>query len=140
MENKNYNELKELKTFEDRLNYLKLSSEVGDETFGHNRYINQQFYKSDEWLKVRDKVILRDNGCDLGIDGLEILGPIYVHHIRPITLNDLLNKESWITDPNYLISTSFNTHNSIHYGKNTLVTNQCDRKPNDTCLWKREVI
>ena len=134
---KTYSELITLPTFEERFNYLKLSGNVGKETFGFDRYLNQKFYKSPEWLSVRDYVIVRDNGCDLGIAGREIYGRILVHHINPITKEDILSNSKFLFDPEYLISTMDSTHNAIHYGDdNLLLTDPIERRRNDTCPWR----
>ena len=135
---RSYSELIKLKTFEERFNYLKLEGEVGVDTFGNDRILNQLLYKSDRWLKVRDKVIIRDNGCDLGIEGREIYGRILVHHMMPITVEDILNEEDWIFDPEYLISTMHMTHNAIHYSDdNILMKDPVVRSMNDTCPWRK---
>ena len=133
-----YSELITLPTYKERFNYLKLDSLVGKETFGYDRYINQQLYqRNPRWKKARDKVIIRDNGCDLGVEGFEIFGKIIVHHMNPITIDDILNDRDWIYDPEYLICTVQNTHNAIHYGdENLLVTGPIVRTKNDTCPWK----
>lgn len=133
-----YSELITLPTFKERFNYLKLDSLVGKETFGYDRYINQQLYqRNPRWKKARDIVIIRDNGCDLGVEGYEIFGKIIVHHMNPITLDDILNDRDWIYDPEYLICTIHNTHNAIHYGdEKLLMTGPIVRTKNDTCLWK----
>ena len=134
---KTYSELITLPPFKERFNYLKLSGNVGKETFGFDRYLNQKFYKSPEWLSVRDYVIVRDNGCDLGIAGREIYGRILVHHINPITKEDILSNSKFLFDPEYLISTMDNTHNAIHYGDdNLLLTDPIERRRNDTCPWR----
>lgn len=133
-----YSELITLPTFEDRFEYLRLGGKVGSETFGFDRYLNQIFYKSDKWLSVRDKVIIRDNGCDLGIEGREIYGRILVHHMNPITMDDIVNHSSWILDPEYLITTVKNTHDAIHYSdENLLIKDPIERKKNDMCPWRR---
>lgn len=133
---KTYSDLRDLTTFEERFAYLKLDGYVGRATFGFDRWINQQFYTSYEWRNVRDHVIFRDNGCDLGVPGYEIGVNILVHHINPMSPNDIIHKESWIFDPEFLITTTKNTHNALHYGVDnpyprTVVT----RSPNDTKLW-----
>jgi len=134
---KTYQELISFETFEDRFNYLKLSGLVGDETFGCNRWVNQIFYKSPEWLSFRDRVIRRDNGCDLGVEGREIFGPIIIHHINPITLEDIVERDPKVFDMNNAISTMLSTHNAIHYGDvNNLVLDPVERKANDTCPWR----
>lgn len=133
-----YSELITLPTFEERFKYLKLNGKVGEETFGFDRYLNQIFYKSYTWLKVRDSVIIRDCGCDLGISGREIYGKILVHHMNPIEDKDLINKNDIILDPEYLICTTKNTHDAIHYGDTDLLfTDPIIRSKNDTCPWKR---
>lgn len=133
-----YSELITLPTFEERFKYLKLNGKVGEETFGFDRYLNQIFYKSYAWLKVRDSVIIRDCGCDLGISGREIYGKILVHHMNPIEDKDLINKNDIILDQEYLICTTKNTHDAIHYGDTDLLfTDPIIRSKNDTCPWKR---
>ena len=132
-----YKELILLKTFEERFRYLKIGGKVGGETFGWDRFFNQAFYKSKEWLHARQEVILRDNGCDLGIDDREIMGKIIVHHMNPLTLEQIEDGGKDLFDPNYLITVSHETHNAIHYGDEHLLipTNFVERKPNDTCPW-----
>ena len=133
-----YSELSQLVTFEERYRYLRLGGRVGKETFGFDRWINQMFYKDPEWLKVRDIVIMRDNGCDLGIKGREIYSRIIVHHMNPITKADILDRSKFLLDPEYLICTVKNTHDAIHYGdENLLITLPMERSPNDTCPWRR---
>ena len=134
-----YSELITLPTYIERFNYLKLGGKVGVDTFGFDRYLNQQFYHKDpRWRSTRDKVIIRDNGCDLGMEGYEIQGKIIVHHMNPITMDDIINKRDWIYDPEFLICTVHNTHNAIHYGDdNLLFKGPVVRTPNDTCPWKR---
>ena len=133
-----YSELSQLATFEERYRYLRLGGRVGKETFGFDRWINQMFYKDPEWLKVRDIVIMRDNGCDLGIEGREIYSRIIVHHMNPITKADILDRSKFLLDPEYLICTIKNTHDAIHYGdENLLITLPMERSPNDTCPWRR---
>lgn len=138
MKIRTYEELSKLKTFEERYEYLKLDGVVGEETFGFDRYLNQQFYKYDpDWKKVRDEVIFRDNGCDLGIEGREINGPIMVHHMNPITKDDILNRSEYLLNPNYLITTIKSTHDAIHYGSSDLLMKDpVVRSKNDTCLWR----
>ena len=134
---KTYRELIQHETFEDRFEYLRLSGMVCKETFGFNRYLNQQFYSSKEWRDVRDFVIIRDRGCDLAHPDFEIQGRLYIHHINPIDKQDILERSPLALDPENLILVSFDTHNAIHYGDKTLLqTNYIDRKPNDTCPWK----
>lgn len=133
-----YSELSKLRTFKERYEYLKLSSVVGEDTFGYDRYLNQQFYKSKAWKRVRDQVIIRDNGCDLGIDDRYINSRIYVHHMNPITKNDIINLTEYLLNPEYLICVSKNTHDAIHYGSEELLytNHMVERKPNDTCPWR----
>jgi hypothetical protein len=134
-----YSELCSLPTYEERFQYLRLDGQVGADTFGYDRHLNQMVYQRDpRWKKARDTVIIRDNGCDLGIEGYEIRGKVIVHHMNPITIDDILNDRDWIFDPEYLICTVHNTHNAIHYGDERLLTlAPTERKPNDTCPWKR---
>lgn len=133
-----YSELMRLPTFEERFRYLKLDGLVGKDTFGFDRYLNQEFYRSKEWKEVRDFVIVRDNGCDLGMDGYEIVGRIYIHHMNPITVNDIVHSSDFLLNPDYLICVSHNTHNAVHYGdEDLLVTAPVERRKNDTCPWKR---
>lgn len=132
-----YSELIRLSTFEERFNYLRLIGEVGKDTFGFDRYLNQLFYKSKEWEKIRNDIILRDNGWDLGIRDLEIPGRIYIHHINPLTKEDILNKTEYLLNPEYLICTSFDTHQAIHYGNtDRLPRGPIIRTKNDTCPWR----
>ena len=133
-----YSELIKLPTFEERFQYLKLNGDVGVETFGFDRYLNQAFYSSDEWKSIRNQVIIRDNGCDLGIEGREIYKRIIIHHMNPITKEDLLYRTEYLLDPEYMICTMKNTHDAIHYGdENLLFKEPVERKPNDTCPWRR---
>ena len=135
---KRYSELILLHTFEERYKYLQLNGVIGDETFGFDRYINQMFYRSQEWKQVRDYVIIRDNGCDLGIEGHEIRGKILIHHMNPIGIKDIQQVNKFLLDPEYLITTMLSTHNAIHYGdESLLVTDPIERSKNDTCPWKR---
>lgn len=132
-----YSELIRLPTFEERFRYLKLDGLVGKDTFGFDRYLNQEFYRSKEWKEVRDFVIVRDNGCDLGMDGYEIVGRIYIHHMNPITVNDIVHSSDFLLNPDYLICVSHNTHNAVHYGdEDLLVTAPVERRKNDTCPWR----
>lgn len=134
---RSYSELSSLKTFDERFRYLMLSGSVGIDTFGFDRYINQRFYRSEEWKHVRNKVIARDNGCDLGVEGYDINGRVYVHHMNPISLEDINDNASCILDPEYLICVSFATHNAIHYGDDKYITlAPVERQPNDMCPWK----
>lgn len=138
MEIKTYTELSKLSTFEERFEYLQLTDgRVGEDTFGFDRYLNQQFYKTAEWRRLRDQLILRDDGCDLGVDGYQIYGRIIIHHMNPITKDDILRQSDYLTNPDYLICTTHNTHNAIHYGdESLLVTGPVERTKNDTCPWK----
>lgn len=132
-----YSELSRLRTFKERYEYLRLDGKVGEETFGFDRYLNQIFYKSDEWKSVRDFVIIRDNGCDLGIEGYEIHGKILIHHMNPISLEDITLRREILLDPEYLITTVLSTHNAIHYGNESLLISALiERTQNDTCPWK----
>lgn len=132
-----YSELIELSSFEDRYNYLKLDGQVGEDTFGFDRYLNQAFYKSKEWKRLRDEIILRDNGCDLGVEGHEIYGRVIIHHINPISVHDIQDATEYLLNPEYLISTTHVTHNAIHYGdEKLLITGPIIRSKNDTCPWK----
>ena len=133
-----YSELIKLKTFKDRFEYLKMDGIVGEETFGFDRYMNQIFYKSREWTSVRRAVIIRDNGCDLGVEGYEIHGKILIHHMNPINLSDIVHKTDELLNPDYLITTVLSTHNAIHYGDASLLPAlPIERRANDTCPWKR---
>lgn len=133
-----YSELMKLPTFEERYEYLKLGGKVGEETFGFDRYLNQVFYKSKEWLAIRDYVITRDNGCDLASLDREIRGnKIIIHHMNPITKEDIINRSEFILDPEYLICTIKSTHDAIHYGDNNLLCKgPVERSKNDTCPWR----
>jgi len=136
MMTKTYRELKRLKTFEGRFNYLKLQGMVGEATFGWDRYLNQQLYHSTEWRTLRDEIIIRDDGCDLGIPGYEIHGIVVVHHMNPLTLEDIENGSFRVFDPDQLICVSHNTHMAIHYGDSSLLPRQLiERRPGDTTLW-----
>ena len=133
-----YSELITLPTFEERFRYLQLGGKVGEDTFGHDRYLNQMFYTSDEWRRIRRDVIVRDNGCDLGIQNREIHGLIIIHHMNPITIEDIINRSEFLLNPEYLISTVKNTHDAIHFSdERILITDPIERRPNDTCPWKR---
>lgn len=134
---KTYSELIKFPTFEERFKYLELDGQVGIETFGFDRYLNQKFYKLPEWQQVRNDVIVRDRGCDLGIEDREIFGRIIIHHINPISVNDIKNKERWILDPEFLISTCKRTHDAIHYSdESILFAEPIERSPNDTIPWR----
>lgn len=133
-----YSELITLPTFEERYRYLRLGGKVGEETFGFDRYINQTFYRSQEWRSIRDYVITRDNGCDLGIEDREIAGRILIHHMNPISVEDILHRSEYLLDPEYLISTIKNTHDAIHYGdESLLIVAPIERTRNDTCPWRQ---
>ncbi len=132
-----YSNLKKIRSFEDRYRYLRLGGIVGKKTFGADRYLNQILYTSDIWLAVRDKVIIRDLGCDLGVEGYDIYGRIYVHHMNPITIEDIELERDEIFDPEFLICSSFNTHSAIHYGDESLLPQlPIIRKKYDTCPWR----
>lgn len=135
---KTYSELITLPTFEERFQYLRLNGAVGESTFGFDRYLNQIFYRSQKWKDIRDFVIIRDNGCDLGVEGYEIYGRILIHHMNPITVKDIEHESEFLLDPEYLITTVHNTHNAIHYGdENLLITAPIERTKNDTCPWRK---
>ena len=132
-----YSELIKFTDFIDIYNYLRLDGTVGKETFGFERFLNQKFYNSKEWLAVKREVIIRDNGCDLGLDGYEIHGKILVHHMNPIEQSDILRRTDILLNPEYLISTTLETHNAIHYGnENILPVLILERAKNDTCPWR----
>lgn len=136
---KSYSELVSFSSFEERFEYLRLSGAVGDDTFGGRRWLNQHFYRSREWKNFRNDIIARDCGCDLAIMDRPILGRAYVHHINPITPEDLVNRSRKVLDPENAILVSFDTHNAIHYGSlNSIVRDLVERAPNDTCPWKEE--
>lgn len=134
---KTYSELIQFKTFEERFNYLKIDGIIGQETFGFDRYLNQIFYTSPEWRKLRNKIIIRDNGCDLAVPGLEIIGKIFIHHINPISKDDIISRSDYLMNPEYLICSSKSTHDAIHYGDtNLLPKGPITRTKNDTCPWR----
>lgn len=130
-----YSELRRLDTLRDRFEYLKLSGRVGDATFGFDRYINQKFYRSKEWRDIRSHVIARDLGCDLGIPDHEIHSGLYIHHMNPMTVDDIVHGDDSILDPEFLITTKLNTHNAIHYGDARQLPELVERRPGDTKLW-----
>ena len=133
---KTYSELKRFNTFEDRFAYLKLGGSVGHSTFGFDRHVNQTFYKSRLWKDARNQVIIRDNGCDLGIIGREIHVDLLIHHMNPMTIDDILHAEEWIIDPEFLITTTQETHNAIHYSTDLQVPKVVTaRQAGDTKLW-----
>lgn len=133
-----YSELSRMASFKERFEYLRLDGAVGTETFGFDRYVNQQFYRSQEWKRIRNEIIVRDNGCDLGIEGFEIHGRIYIHHMNPIMLKDIVHQTDFLLNPEYLICTTHQTHNAIHYGDESLLSTlePVERTPHDTCPWK----
>lgn len=132
-----YSELITLPTFSQRFKYLQLNGKVGKDTFGFDRYLNQKFYQSKEWKQIRDYVIVRDNGCDLGINGYEIYGRIYIHHMNPICAKDIQMVSDYLLNPDYLITVTHQTHNAIHYGDEELFMKEpIERSKNDTCPWK----
>lgn len=134
---KSYSELMSFSTFEERYEYLRIGSKVGEATFGYDRYLNQILYRSPEWRRFRDQIIIRDNGCDLGCPDRELRERIIVHHINPITVEDVINRNPMVFDPENVICVSHNTHEAIHYGdEDLLVKNPIERKPNDTCPWR----
>lgn len=137
--NRTYSELITLPTFEERFKYLQLNGAVGRDTFGFDRYLNQYIYqRSQRWKSVRDKIIVRDNGCDLGVEGYSIYGRIIIHHMNPISVEDILSDRDWVFDPEFLICVSHRTHNAIHYGDETLLPQApIERTKNDTCPWLR---
>lgn len=133
-----YSKLIKIPTFEERYEYLRLGGKVGEETFGFDRYLNQMFYRSKEWRSIRDYVITRDNGCDLAMEGHEVYSRILIHHMNPITADDILQRSEYLLNPEYLISTIKRTHDAIHYGdRSLLIVAPIERTKNDTCPWKR---
>lgn len=135
---KTYSELISLPTFKERFEYLKIGGSIGEETFGYDRYLNQILYRSDEWRKFRSDIIIRDDGKDLACEDYEVGTRAIVHHINPITVEDVLNRDPKIFDPENVITTSLNTHNAIHYGdESLLILEPIERSMNDTCPWKR---
>lgn len=133
-----YSELITLPTFEERYNYLKLGGKVGEETFGFDRFLYQDFLRSKEWKDIRDYVIVRDHGCDLAVEDREIFGKILIHHMNPIAVKDVLRRSEYLLNPEYMITTVKRTHDAIHYGdEDLLITMPVERYKNDTCPWKR---
>lgn len=134
-----YSELIQLGSFEERFNYLKLHGNVGYETFGFDRYLNQKFYKSAEWKHIRDIVIVRDMGCDMALRGYDIGGKIIIHHMNPMSIEDLETNPSLLLDPEFLVCVSQETHNAIHYGDDSILNKNKfeERVPNDTIPWRR---
>ena len=132
-----YSELITIPTYEERFEYLRCNSAVGKETFGFDRYLNQVLYNSMDWKRLRRQIIIRDNGCDLALEGYTIYGKIIIHHINPISLDDIMKERSIVFDPENLVCVSFNTHNAIHYGDASLLPmGPIERTPNDTCPWR----
>lgn len=132
-----YSELIAFPTFEERFKYLQLNGQVGESTFGFDRYMNQVFYRSQKWKSIRDFVIIRDCGCDLGVEGYDIHGKIIIHHMNPLSMRDIETESDFLLNPDFLICTTHNTHNAIHYGdENLLVTAPIERTKNDTCPWR----
>ena len=135
---KTYSELIASPTFEERFKYLQLNGSVGRDTFGFDRYMNQVLYRSQKWKRIRDEIIIRDNGCDLACEGYEIHARIIIHHMNPLTIEDIEKETEFLFNPEFLISTTHNTHNAIHYGdENLLVTMPIERSKYDTCPWRR---
>ena len=133
---RNFTELRKLKTFLERYEYLRLSGIIGESTFGFDRYLNQMLYTSNRWRKIRDEVIIRDESCDLGIKDYEIHGRLIIHHMNPLTLEQIEQGSDIVFDPEFLISTSHNTHNAIHFGDKSLLPSlPVERSPGDTSLW-----
>ena len=132
-----YSELITIPTYEERFKYLQLKGAVGNDTFGYDRYLNQILYNSPEWKRLRNQIIIRDNGRDLGCEGYEIYGRILIHHMNPITVDDIVSRDPIVFDPENLICVSHNTHNAIHYGdENLLIMAPVERTKNDTCPWR----
>lgn len=132
-----YSELIKLPTLKERFEYLRLDGTVADKTFGFDRWINQAFYRSPEWRSIRDKVIVRDMGCELAIPDYTIYGKIYIHHMNPIQKEDILRMSAYLIDPEFLVCCSYNMHNAIHYGNEEMLpTDLVERRPNDTCPWR----
>lgn len=138
MSNKKYSELILLPTFEERFRYLKMNGVVGEETFGFKRWLNQKFYHSQKWLSFKDKIIIRDDGCDLGLADHKIYGSVLIHHLNPITYEDILSMSDCVFDPENVVCTKLSTHNAIHYGDEKLImSGPVERRRNDTCPWKK---
>ena len=134
---KTYSELITIPTFEERFEYLQLKGSVGKDTFGYDRYLNQVLYSSPEWKRLRNQIIIRDDGCDLACDGYDVYGKVLIHHLNPITVEDVLARSRKVFDPDNLVCVSHNTHNAIHYGDvGLLVTGPIIRTKNDTCPWR----
>lgn len=134
---KTYSEMILLPTYNERFRYLKLDGKVGADTFGLDRYLNQVFYRSAEWKRIRDMVIVRDNGCDLGIPELPIYGKVIIHHMNPLSVDDILKDDpEYVMNPEYLVCASHSTHNAIHYGDDSQLQEYIPRRANDTAPWK----
>lgn len=139
MSTKTYSELITIPTFEERFQYLQLKGSVGKDTFGYDRYLNQVLYSSPEWKRLRNQIIIRDGACDLACEGYDIHGRILIHHLNPITVDDVLARSRKVFDPDNLVCVTHSTHNAIHYGDaNLLVTGPIIRTKNDTCPWRHE--
>lgn len=138
MKIRTYSELIQLQTFKERFRYLKLSGAVGKATFGYDRYLNQSFYRSQEWKRLRNEIIVRDNGCELGLEDYPIAGRIFIHHMNPIEDDDIINSTEYLMNPDYLVCVSHDVHNAIHYGNEDILRSKTftPRTPNDTCPWK----
>ena len=138
MKIRTYRELIQLPTLKERFRYLKLSGAVGKATFGYDRYLNQNFYRSQDWKRLRNEIIVRDDGCELGLEGHPIAGRIFIHHINPIDDEDIINSTEYLMNPDYLICVSHDMHNAIHYGNEDILRAKdfMPRTPNDTCPWK----
>ena len=133
-----YSELIQIPTYKERFEYLRLDGQVGRDTFGYDRYLNQVFYRSQKWKSIRDQVIIRDNGCDLAMEGHDIYSKIIIHHMNPITIKDIALESDYLMNPEFLICTTHNTHNAIHYSdSNLLIMAPVERTKNDTCPWRR---
>lgn len=134
---KTYSELITIPTFEERFEYLQLKGSVGKDTFGYDRYLNQVLYRSPEWKRLRNQIIIRDGGCDLACEGYDIYGKVLIHHLNPITVDDVLARSRKVFDPDNLVCVTHNTHNAIHYGDaDLLITGPIARTKNDTCPWR----
>lgn len=134
-----YSELRRIDSFADRFRYLSLRGQVGESTFGFDRWMNQEFYRSRQWKQVRQHVIARDDGCDLGVEGYEIFSKLLIHHMNPMSSDDIIHDEDYILDPEFLITTCHGTHNAIHYGDERLLPRPLEpRRRGDTTLWSRK--
>lgn len=135
---RSYSELILLPTFKERFEYLQLNGQVAQETFGFDRYLNQKFYTSQKWKSLRNQIIIRDNGCDLGIEGFEIFGKILIHHMNPVSMDDIVRNTDFLLNPEFLVCVSLDTHNAIHYGDFSFVPKgPAERSPNDMCPWRK---